>query len=47
MWWRTGAGFGSLAILMPVLLVMDVLGIAAFRKVCDRALLRFILPFGE
>ena len=34
------------AILMPVLLVMDVLGMAAFRKDFDLALLRFILPFG-
>ena len=34
------------AILMPVLLLMDLLGIAAFRKDFDRALLRFILPFG-
>jgi uncharacterized membrane protein YfcA len=34
------------AILMPVLLLMDVLGMAAFRKDFDRALLRFILPFG-
>jgi uncharacterized membrane protein YfcA len=34
------------AILMPVLLLMDVLGIAAFRKDYDRALLRFLLPFG-
>ena len=34
------------AILMPVLLVMDLLGIAAFRKDVDRALLRFLLPWG-
>ena len=34
------------AILMPVLLVMDLLGIAAFRKDFDRALLRFLLPWG-
>ena len=34
------------AILMPVLLVMDLLGIAAFRKDFDRALLRFMLPWG-
>jgi uncharacterized membrane protein YfcA len=33
------------AILMPLLFVMDVLGIAAFRKDFDRALLRFLLPF--
>jgi uncharacterized membrane protein YfcA len=34
------------AILMPVLLVMDLLGIAAFRKDFDRALLKFLLPWG-
>ncbi|QCB48288.1 sulfite exporter TauE/SafE family protein [Hydrogenophaga sp. PAMC20947] len=34
------------AILMPVLLVMDVLGMAAFRKEVDRRLLAFMLPFG-
>lgn len=34
------------AILMPVLLLMDVLGMAAFRKHVDRALLKFLLPFG-
>ena len=34
------------AILMPVLLVMDLLGMAAFRKHVDWALLRFLLPFG-
>lgn len=34
------------AILMPVLLLMDVLGMAVFRQDFDRALLRFILPFG-
>lgn len=34
------------AILMPVLLVMDLLGIAALRKDYDRALLRFLLPSG-
>jgi uncharacterized protein len=33
------------AILMPVLLVMDVLGIAAFRHHYDKALLRFLIPF--
>ena len=33
------------AILMPVLLVMDLLGMAAFRKDVDGALLRFMLPF--
>jgi len=34
------------AILMPVLLLMDLLGIAALRKDFDRALLKFLLPFG-
>ncbi len=34
------------AILMPVLLLMDVLGMAAFRKHVDRALLKFLLPCG-
>jgi uncharacterized protein len=34
------------AILMPVLLVMDLLGIAAFRKDFDRQLLKFLLPCG-
>jgi len=34
------------AMLMPVLLLMDLLGIAALRKDFDRALLRFLLPFG-
>jgi uncharacterized membrane protein YfcA len=34
------------AILMPVLLVMDLLGMAAFRKNVDKALLRFLLPSG-
>lgn len=34
------------AILMPVLLLMDVLGLAAFRKEFDRKLLRFLLPCG-
>jgi uncharacterized membrane protein YfcA len=34
------------AILMPVLLVQDVLGIAAFRKDFDRVLLKFLLPWG-
>ncbi|MGJ7490128.1 sulfite exporter TauE/SafE family protein [Variovorax sp. ZT4R33] len=32
------------AILMPVLLLMDLLGIAAFRKDFDRRLLRFLIP---
>ena len=34
------------AILMPVLLLMDLLGMAAFRKHVDRALLKFLLPAG-
>lgn len=34
------------AILMPVLLVMDLLGMAAFRKNVDRRLLKFLLPYG-
>ena len=34
------------AILMPVLLVMDLLGMAAFRKNVDRQLLKFLLPWG-
>ena len=34
------------AILMPVLLLMDVLGMAAFRKNVDLQLLKFMLPFG-
>lgn len=34
------------AILMPILLVMDLLGMAAFRKDFDLPLLKFLLPFG-
>ena len=34
------------AILMPVLLVMDLLGLAAFRKNYDKTLLKFLIPFG-
>ncbi len=34
------------AILMPVLLLMDLLGLAAFRKHVDRRLLMFLLPYG-
>jgi uncharacterized membrane protein YfcA len=34
------------AILMPVLLVMDILGMAAFRKDFDLQLLKFLIPFG-
>ena len=36
----------SAAILMPVLLVMDLLGMAAFRKDFDLKLLKFLIPFG-
>jgi uncharacterized membrane protein YfcA len=34
------------AILMPLLLVMDLLGLAAFRRDFDAGLLRFLIPFG-
>ena len=34
------------AILMPVLLMVDLLGLAAFRRNFDRALLKFLIPFG-
>ena len=34
------------AILMPVLLLMDLLGMAAFRKSFDLALLKFLVPCG-
>lgn len=34
------------AILMPVLLVMDLLGISAYRRQVDWKLLRFLLPYG-
>jgi hypothetical protein len=34
------------AILMPVLLVMDLLGMAAFRKDFDWQLLKFLVPWG-
>jgi uncharacterized membrane protein YfcA len=34
------------AMLMPVLLVMDMLGLAAFRKHFDMKLIRFLLPWG-
>lgn len=34
------------AIMMPLLLVMDVLGMSALRRELDRKLLRFLLPFG-
>jgi uncharacterized protein len=34
------------AMLMPVLLLMDLMGVAAFRRHVDARLLRFLLPFG-
>lgn len=34
------------AILMPVLFLMDVMGMAAFRKDFDLKLLKFLVPFG-
>ncbi len=34
------------AILMPILFVMDMLGMAAYRKDFDRKLLKFLLPLG-
>lgn len=34
------------AILMPLLLMMDLLGLAAFRKNFDMKFLRFLIPFG-
>ena len=34
------------AILMPVLLVMDLLGMVAFRKYFDLLVMKFLLPFG-
>ena len=34
------------AILMPVLFLLDILGLAALRQHYDRALLRFLLPWG-
>jgi uncharacterized membrane protein YfcA len=34
------------AMLMPVLLLMDIMGVAAFRRHVDVKLLRFLLPFG-
>lgn len=36
----------SAAILMPLLLFMDILGVAAFRKDFDLKLLKFLIPFG-
>jgi uncharacterized protein len=35
----------AVVILMPVLLVIDVLGVAAFRKDFDKQLLKFLIPF--
>ncbi len=34
------------AILMPILLLMDVMGLAAFRKHFDAKLIRFLVPLG-
>ena len=34
------------AVLMPLLFVMDVMGISAYRKDFDKRLLKFLLPFG-
>ena len=34
------------AIMMPVLLFVDVMGLAAFRKNIDAKLLRFLIPYG-
>ncbi|MDP1743038.1 MAG: sulfite exporter TauE/SafE family protein [Polaromonas sp.] len=34
------------AILMPILLLIDILGMAAFRKNFDMRLVKFLLPFG-
>jgi uncharacterized protein len=34
------------AIMMPLLFVMDIMGIAAYRKDFDRSLLKFLLPLG-
>ncbi len=34
------------AILMPILLLIDLLGLAAFRQSVDLKLLKFLLPFG-
>ncbi len=36
----------SVAIFMPILLMMDVLGMAAFRKDFDAKLLKFLIPCG-
>ena len=34
------------AILMPILLVMDLMGLAAFRKHWDKDLIKFLVPLG-
>jgi len=34
------------AIFMPLLLLMDLMGVAAFRKDFDKRLLKFLLPYG-
>ncbi|MGE4242920.1 sulfite exporter TauE/SafE family protein [Ramlibacter sp.] len=34
------------AIMMPILFVMDIMGLAAFRKHFDWRLIRFLIPFG-
>lgn len=34
------------AILLPLLLVMDLMGMAAYRKEFDKALLKFLIPLG-
>jgi len=36
----------AVAVLMPVLFLMDVMGMAAFRKDFDLGLLKFLIPFG-
>ncbi|MFZ4481243.1 MAG: sulfite exporter TauE/SafE family protein [Rhodoferax sp.] len=36
----------AVAIFMPVLFLMDIFGMAAFRKDFDTRLLRFLIPFG-
>jgi uncharacterized membrane protein YfcA len=36
----------SVAIFMPILFMMDILGMAAFRKDFDTALLKFLIPCG-
>jgi uncharacterized protein len=34
------------SIMMPMLMVMDVLGVAAYRRDCDMKILKFLLPWG-